>query len=98
MGPNHGCVLVFFFLNGNLYYCNKDPLEEVQGAGRRHAGHAGAIDGTKMNPRHVEAEGRGLQTSLHHLQRTGQYGPDCPSTSGRKTRGADVNGAKQKRN
>lgn len=53
---NRGCMLVF--LNGNLYYCNKDPLEEVQGTGGRHAGHAGAIDGTQMNPRHVEADCR----------------------------------------
>lgn len=53
---NRGCILVF--LNGNLYYCNKDPLEEVQGTGGRHAGHAGAIDGTQMNPRHVEADCR----------------------------------------
>lgn len=44
--------------NGNLCYCNKDPLEEVQGTGWRHAGHAGAVDGTEMDPGHVEAEGR----------------------------------------
>lgn len=83
---NHGCTLLY----ANLHYCDRDPLEEVQRAGGSHAGHAGAVDGAKMNPRHVEAEGRRLQTSLHHLQRTGQYGSDCPPTSGRKARG--VNG------
>lgn len=77
---NHGCTLVFRY----LYKWNQDPLQEVQGAGWGHAGHAGAVDGAEMNPGHVEAEGRGLQTSLHHLQRTSQYGSDRPSTSGRR--------------
>lgn len=59
-------------------------LETVQRTRWGNAGHAGSIHSAELDFRDVESDGGGLQPGLHHLQRTGQNGSDCPPTSRRK--------------
>ena len=46
----------------------------MDGPGRRHAGHAGSVDGAELHLGDVEGHMGGLEAGLHHLQRTGEDG------------------------
>lgn len=59
-------------------------LETVQRTRWGNAGHASSIYSAELDFRDVESDGGGLQSGLHHFQRTGQNGADCPPTSRRK--------------
>lgn len=59
-------------------------LETVQRTRWCNAGHAGSIHSAELDFRDVESDGGGLQPGLHHFQRTGQNGSNCPPTSRRK--------------
>lgn len=72
------------FFNQVQYVLTNFLLETVQRTRWGNAGHAGSIHSAELDFRDVESDGGGLQSGLHHFQRTGQNGSDCPPTSRRK--------------
>lgn len=61
----------------------ENSLETVQRAWWGHSGHTGPIDSAELNLRYIKGDGGRLQTGLHYLQWTRQYGSYCAPTSGK---------------
>ena len=73
-------------IQSNHILVASNSLETVYGPGRRHAGHAGSVDGAELHIGDVEGDMGGLEPRLHHLQRTGQDGAHCTPASRRRRR------------